>query len=34
MKLFSTALALAKLGPDFRFRTTLETWERFRAKEY
>src|ERR1700730_1386241 len=25
MKLFSTALALAKLGPDFRFRTTLET---------
>ena len=24
MKLFSTALALAKLGPDFRFRTTLE----------
>jgi len=26
MKLFSTALALAKLGPDFRFRTTLETW--------
>src|ERR1700674_3304189 len=25
MKLFSTALALANLGPDFRFRTTLET---------
>src|SRR5882724_3233764 len=25
MKLFSTALALAKLGPDFRFHTTLET---------
>jgi serine-type D-Ala-D-Ala carboxypeptidase/endopeptidase (penicillin-binding protein 4) len=25
MKLFTTALALAKLGPDFRFRTTLET---------
>jgi len=25
MQLFSTALALAKLGPDFRFRTTLET---------
>jgi D-alanyl-D-alanine carboxypeptidase/D-alanyl-D-alanine-endopeptidase (penicillin-binding protein 4) len=25
MKLFSTALALAKLGPDYRFRTTLET---------
>jgi len=24
MKLFTTALALAKLGPDFRFRTTLE----------
>src|SRR6266849_8481915 len=24
MKLFSTALALAKLGPDFRFHTTLE----------
>jgi serine-type D-Ala-D-Ala carboxypeptidase/endopeptidase (penicillin-binding protein 4) len=27
MKLFTTALALAKLGPDFRFRTTLETLE-------
>jgi serine-type D-Ala-D-Ala carboxypeptidase/endopeptidase (penicillin-binding protein 4) len=25
MKLFTTALALDKLGPDFRFRTTLET---------
>jgi D-alanyl-D-alanine carboxypeptidase/D-alanyl-D-alanine-endopeptidase (penicillin-binding protein 4) len=25
MKLFSTALALAKLGPDYRFRTTIET---------
>jgi D-alanyl-D-alanine carboxypeptidase/D-alanyl-D-alanine-endopeptidase (penicillin-binding protein 4) len=25
MKLFSTALALAKLGSDYRFRTTLET---------
>src|SRR6266446_5962451 len=25
MKLFSTALALAKLGPEFRFHTTLET---------
>jgi serine-type D-Ala-D-Ala carboxypeptidase/endopeptidase (penicillin-binding protein 4) len=25
MKLFTTALALAKLGPEFRFRTTLET---------
>jgi serine-type D-Ala-D-Ala carboxypeptidase/endopeptidase (penicillin-binding protein 4) len=25
MKLFTTALALAKLGTDFRFRTTLET---------
>lgn len=25
MKLFTTALALAKLGPDFRFRTTLES---------
>ncbi len=25
MKLFSTALALAKLGPDFRFHTTVET---------
>ncbi len=25
MKLFSTALALAKLGPDYRFHTTLET---------
>lgn len=25
MKLFSTALALAKLGPEYRFRTTLET---------
>src|SRR5215471_12122576 len=24
MKLFTTAVALAKLGPDFRFRTTLE----------
>ena len=24
MKLFTTALALAKLGPDYRFRTTLE----------
>ncbi len=24
-KLFTTALALAKLGPDFRFRTTLES---------
>jgi D-alanyl-D-alanine carboxypeptidase/D-alanyl-D-alanine-endopeptidase (penicillin-binding protein 4) len=24
MKLFTTALALARLGPDFRFRTTLE----------
>jgi D-alanyl-D-alanine carboxypeptidase/D-alanyl-D-alanine-endopeptidase (penicillin-binding protein 4) len=24
-KLFTTALALAKLGPDYRFRTTLET---------
>src|SRR5262245_56214248 len=27
MKLFTTALALAKLGPDFRFRTTLEALE-------
>ena len=25
MKLFSTAFALARLGPEFRFRTTLET---------
>src|SRR5262249_55199164 len=25
MKLFTTALALAKLGPDFRFHTTIET---------
>ena len=25
MKLFTTALALAKLGPDFRFHTTVET---------
>jgi D-alanyl-D-alanine carboxypeptidase/D-alanyl-D-alanine-endopeptidase (penicillin-binding protein 4) len=25
MKLFSTALALAKLGPDYHFRTTIET---------
>jgi len=25
MKLFTTALALAKLGPDYQFRTTLET---------
>jgi serine-type D-Ala-D-Ala carboxypeptidase/endopeptidase (penicillin-binding protein 4) len=25
MKLFTTALALAKLGPDYKFRTTLET---------
>ena len=25
LKLFTTALALAKLGPDFRFRTTLES---------
>jgi len=25
MKLFTTALALAKLGPDYRFHTTLET---------
>jgi D-alanyl-D-alanine carboxypeptidase/D-alanyl-D-alanine-endopeptidase (penicillin-binding protein 4) len=25
MKLFTTALALARLGPDFRFHTTLET---------
>ncbi len=25
LKLFTTALALAKLGPDYRFRTTLET---------
>ncbi len=25
MKLFATALALAKLGPEFRFHTTLET---------
>jgi D-alanyl-D-alanine carboxypeptidase/D-alanyl-D-alanine-endopeptidase (penicillin-binding protein 4) len=25
LKLFSTALALEKLGPDFRFRTTLES---------
>src|SRR5271156_3559638 len=25
MKLLTTALALDKLGPDFRFRTTLET---------
>lgn len=25
MKLFTTALALSKLGPDYRFRTTLET---------
>jgi D-alanyl-D-alanine carboxypeptidase/D-alanyl-D-alanine-endopeptidase (penicillin-binding protein 4) len=25
MKLFTTALALDKLGPDYRFRTTLET---------
>ena len=24
MKLFTTALALAKLGPEYRFRTTLE----------
>jgi len=27
MKLFATALALAKLGPEFRFHTTLETSE-------
>ena len=27
MKLFTTALALAKLGPDYRFRTTLESRE-------
>src|SRR6266704_1069356 len=26
MKLFTTALALAKLGPDFRFHTTLQTF--------
>jgi serine-type D-Ala-D-Ala carboxypeptidase/endopeptidase (penicillin-binding protein 4) len=26
MKLFTTALALAKLGPEYRFHTTLETW--------
>lgn len=25
LKLFTTALALAKLGPDYKFRTTLET---------
>jgi len=25
MKLFTTALAMAKLGPEYRFRTTLET---------
>jgi serine-type D-Ala-D-Ala carboxypeptidase/endopeptidase (penicillin-binding protein 4) len=25
MKLFTTAMALAKLGPEYRFRTTLET---------
>src|SRR5215469_18301864 len=25
MKLFTTALALARLGPDYRFHTTLET---------
>ncbi len=25
MKLFTTALALARLGPDYKFRTTLET---------
>ena len=25
MKLFTTALALAKLGPDYKFHTTLET---------
>ncbi|MBZ5703589.1 MAG: D-alanyl-D-alanine carboxypeptidase/D-alanyl-D-alanine-endopeptidase [Acidobacteriia bacterium] len=25
LKLFTTALALARLGPDYRFRTTLET---------
>ena len=25
MKLFTTALALAKLGPDYRFRTSIET---------
>jgi len=25
MKLFTTALALAKLGPEYRFHTTLET---------
>ena len=25
MKLFTTAFALAKLGPDYRFHTTLET---------
>src|SRR6266513_2944296 len=25
MKLFTTALALAKLGPDYRFRTTVES---------
>jgi serine-type D-Ala-D-Ala carboxypeptidase/endopeptidase (penicillin-binding protein 4) len=25
MKLFTTALALAKLGPDYRFRTTIES---------
>src|SRR5712664_3941676 len=25
MKLFTTALAMAKLGPDYRFHTTLET---------
>ena len=30
MKLFTTALALAKLGPDYRFHTTLETRGTFR----
>jgi len=25
MKLFTTALALAKLGPEYRFHTALET---------
>jgi len=32
MKLFTTALALAKLGPDYRFHTTLETHGRISAE--
>ena len=32
MKLLTTALALDKLGPDYRFRTTIETKGKFSAK--